>query len=113
MKDPPGPPMTLGDMRELGVQNLIALCLNDACRHQGLIDVSKYPDDVDRPDRACWRKTSRRRMDRDCSIVLAERAAFGARTKTLIEINGTPDDRNSRLRELASILINDQCFLVG
>ena len=29
---PPGPPMTLGNMRERGVQNLIASCLNDACR---------------------------------------------------------------------------------
>jgi hypothetical protein len=36
----PGPPMTLGNMRQLGVQNLIASCLNDACRHQGLIDAS-------------------------------------------------------------------------
>jgi hypothetical protein len=26
-----GPPMTLGNMRELGVQRLIASCLNDAC----------------------------------------------------------------------------------
>ena len=26
-KHPPGPPMTLGNMRELGVQNLIAYCL--------------------------------------------------------------------------------------
>ncbi len=39
-KHPPGPPMTLGNMRELGVQHLIAFCLNDACRHQALIDVS-------------------------------------------------------------------------
>ena len=30
-KHPPGPPMTLGNMRELGVQWLIASCLNDAC----------------------------------------------------------------------------------
>ena len=37
-------PMTLGNMRRLGVQRLVAHCLNDACRHQGLIDVSKYPD---------------------------------------------------------------------
>jgi hypothetical protein len=28
-----GPAMTLGNMREMGVQNLIASCLNDACRH--------------------------------------------------------------------------------
>jgi hypothetical protein len=25
------------------VQHLIAFCLNDACRHQALIDVSSYP----------------------------------------------------------------------
>jgi hypothetical protein len=42
-KNPPGPPMTLGNMRELGVQRLIASCLNDACRHTALIDVSNYP----------------------------------------------------------------------
>ena len=45
----PGQPMTLGNMRALGVQHLVAHCLNDACRHQGLIDVSKYPDDVEVP----------------------------------------------------------------
>jgi hypothetical protein len=28
---PPGPPMTLGNMRELGVQRLVAFGLNDAC----------------------------------------------------------------------------------
>jgi hypothetical protein len=39
----PGPPMTLGNMRERGVQNLIAFCLNDACRQQALIDVASYP----------------------------------------------------------------------
>jgi hypothetical protein len=38
-------PAELGDMRRLGVQNLVAFCLSDACRHQALIDVSKYPDD--------------------------------------------------------------------
>ena len=29
----PAPPMTLGNMRELGVHHLVAFCLNDACRH--------------------------------------------------------------------------------
>ena len=48
-KRPPGEPMTLSNMRHLGVQHLIATCLSDACRHQGLIDVSKYPDDVEVP----------------------------------------------------------------
>jgi hypothetical protein len=36
-KKPYSPPMTLGNMRELGVQHLVATCLNDACRHQGLV----------------------------------------------------------------------------
>jgi hypothetical protein len=29
-KHPAGPPMTLGNIRQLGVQNLVASCLNDA-----------------------------------------------------------------------------------
>jgi hypothetical protein len=33
--------MTLGNMRELGVHHLIADCLNDAYRHQAVIDVSR------------------------------------------------------------------------
>ena len=41
--------MTLGNMRQLRVRHLIASCLNDACHHQGLIDVSKYADDVEVP----------------------------------------------------------------
>jgi hypothetical protein len=48
-KQPAGPAMTLGNMRELGVQNLVASCLNDACRHVALIDVSKYPEDTEVP----------------------------------------------------------------
>jgi bifunctional non-homologous end joining protein LigD len=35
----PGPPMTLGNMRELGVHHLIAY-LNDVCRHTALINES-------------------------------------------------------------------------
>ena len=49
VKHPPGEPMTLGNMRALGVQRLVASCLNDACRHVAVIDVSKYPDDTDVP----------------------------------------------------------------
>jgi hypothetical protein len=48
-KHPAGPPMTLGNMRALGVQRLIASCLNDACRHVALIDVSGYPADTEVP----------------------------------------------------------------
>jgi hypothetical protein len=43
------PPMTLGNMRDLGVQRLVASCLNDAYRHQGLVDVSGYPADTEVP----------------------------------------------------------------
>jgi hypothetical protein len=42
---PPGPPMDIANMRRQGVHHLIAFCLNDACRHQALIDVSRSPDD--------------------------------------------------------------------
>ena len=41
--------MTLGNMRALGEQRLIASCLNDACRHVALIDVSAYPADTEVP----------------------------------------------------------------
>jgi hypothetical protein len=39
-KHPPSPQMTLGNMRELGVQHLIAFCLNDACQPR-----AKPPED--------------------------------------------------------------------
>ena len=48
-KHPPGPAMTLGNMRDLGVQNLIASCLNEACRHTALVDVSSYPAETKIP----------------------------------------------------------------
>jgi hypothetical protein len=38
--------MTLANMYEQGVHHLIAFCLNDACRNQALMDVSRYPDDL-------------------------------------------------------------------
>ena len=31
------------------MQHLIASCLNDACRHQALIDVSSYPAETEVP----------------------------------------------------------------
>jgi len=37
--------MALGNMHKQGVRHLIAYCLNDSCRHQALIDVSKSPGD--------------------------------------------------------------------
>jgi hypothetical protein len=56
-----GRPMTFGNMRQNGVRNLIGYCLNDSCRHQALIDVSKCPGDGSSsplgPSHAfgCWR----------------------------------------------------------
>jgi hypothetical protein len=41
-KHPPAPPMTLGNMRELGVQRLLISCLNPDCLHTALLDVSGY-----------------------------------------------------------------------
>jgi hypothetical protein len=35
-KQPPGDPMTLGNMRQLGVQRLVAYCLTLSCRHSAL-----------------------------------------------------------------------------
>ena len=46
-KHSPGPPMDLANMRRQGVHHLTAYRLNDACRHQALIDV--YPGDVEVP----------------------------------------------------------------
>ena len=59
LKHPPGPPMPLGNMRKQGVQNLIAFCLNDACRHQALIDVSSYPAETEVPCRVKCGKVRR------------------------------------------------------
>jgi hypothetical protein len=48
-KQPAGPAMTLGNMRQLGVARLVASCLNDACRHTPLIEVWSYPADTEIP----------------------------------------------------------------
>jgi hypothetical protein len=46
-KQPYRPPMDLANMRSLGVHHMIASCLDNACRHQALIDVSGYPADFE------------------------------------------------------------------
>jgi hypothetical protein len=61
-----GPPMTLDNMRELGVHHLIGFRLNDACQHQALIDMSGYPDDAEVPSfsrRAKCDKCGGKRVD--------------------------------------------------
>jgi hypothetical protein len=45
--------MDSANMRRQGVRRHIAYCLNDACRHQAIIDVSSYPGDTPVP----WFKT--------------------------------------------------------
>jgi len=45
-KHPPGPPMTLGNMRHLGVRGLAVHCLNPQCRHQAVFSADDYPDEV-------------------------------------------------------------------
>lgn len=39
-------PMTLGNMRENGVRSLIVHCSNVACRHEKIVSVDPYSDDV-------------------------------------------------------------------
>ena len=43
----PGPPMTLGNMRSLGVYGLLVSCLT--CRHESRFNVEAYPDRVTVP----------------------------------------------------------------
>jgi hypothetical protein len=58
--------MTLGNMRQQGIRNLIAFCHDDSCRHTALIDVSGYPDAIEVPEfgrRAKCQKCGGRRVD--------------------------------------------------
>lgn len=48
-RHPPGPPMTLGNVRQLGVQRLLISCLNPDCLHSTLFDVSHYDADIEIP----------------------------------------------------------------
>jgi hypothetical protein len=48
-KQPAGPPMTLGNMRALGVQRLLISCLNPECLHSTVLDVSHYDADITVP----------------------------------------------------------------
>jgi len=48
-KQPPGSPMTLGNMRQLGVRGLAVYCLNPSCRHRAVFSADDYPDAVPVP----------------------------------------------------------------
>jgi hypothetical protein len=61
-----GPPITLGNSRELGVQRLLVSCLNPACRHTTLTDVSHYSGETEVPSfqrRAVCGKCGGKRVD--------------------------------------------------
>jgi hypothetical protein len=45
-KHPHGPPMTLGNMRKLGVNRLLVACLNLECLHTALLDVAGYQAEI-------------------------------------------------------------------
>ena len=77
-------PMTLGNMRRLGVKRLVGYCLNPSCRYEGLIDVLKHPDDAELPSfasRAVCAKCGarglpyRRAAELERAIRAADRAA--------------------------------------
>ena len=48
-KHPPGPAMTLGNMRELGVRGLNILCLDPKCGHEVTFSVDDYADEIEVP----------------------------------------------------------------
>jgi hypothetical protein len=48
-KHPPGPPMTLGNLRQLGVRGLIVGCLNPQCRQEATMSVDDYADEIEVP----------------------------------------------------------------
>jgi hypothetical protein len=62
--------MTLGNMRELGVQRLIASCLNDACRHTAPIDVSSYSAETEVPYFRSRLVCAKWRVDRRVVLVM-------------------------------------------
>jgi hypothetical protein len=66
LKHPPGPPMTLGNMREQGVRGLAVYCLNHECRHHKVISADDYADEIQVPSFALRLKCSKcggRRID--------------------------------------------------
>jgi hypothetical protein len=46
-KHPPGPPMTLGNLRQLGVRGLVVACLNAQCHHEATIGADDYADEIE------------------------------------------------------------------
>ena len=49
MRQAPTEPMTLGNMRSLGVRGLAVHCGGHDCWHSAVLDVDAYPDEVPVP----------------------------------------------------------------
>ena len=45
----PGPPMTLGSLRQLGVRGLLLICVDPKCRHEATMSVDDYADAIELP----------------------------------------------------------------
>jgi hypothetical protein len=46
---PPGLPVTLGNLRQLGVRGLLVKCLDPKCRYEAIFGVDDYPDEIEVP----------------------------------------------------------------
>jgi hypothetical protein len=46
---PPGLPMTLGSLRQLGVRGLLVTCLDPHCHHEVTMSVDDYADEIEVP----------------------------------------------------------------
>lgn len=55
----PIPPMTLANMRSLGISSVDAICGETLCGHSGRLDVDALPDDSPVPDMALRLRCSR------------------------------------------------------
>src|SRR6516165_4478267 len=49
LKHPPGPPITVGNLRQLGVRGLLVSCRNPQCRHEATMSVDDYADEIEVP----------------------------------------------------------------
>jgi len=45
----PGPPMTLGSLRQLGVRGLLVICVDPKCRREATMRVDDYADAIELP----------------------------------------------------------------
>jgi len=65
-KRPAGPPIDLGDMRQLGVRGLTVQCLNPQCRHQVVFSADDYSYEV--PLLQARRRLPRKDQRQHCGV---------------------------------------------